>query len=100
MNVDYNSQSNNYYNEYLPSILPVAEEKFSNIKIIDQKPIQYQESPFESRKNQRKNIKQKIKNDTNSEYSEERSENLNKNKKKIAAPNYVKNTQLIESITK
>ena len=90
MNVDYNSKSNYNYNEYLPSILPAAEEKFSNIKIIDQKPIHYQESPFESRKNQRKNIKQKIKNDSNSEYSEDRSENLNKNKKKIEAPDYVK----------
>ena len=93
MNVDYNYNSlSNNNNEYFPSILPSTEEKFSNIKIIDQKPIQYQESPFESRKNQRKNIniKQKIKNDTNSEFSEDRSENLNKNKKRSAAPNYVK----------
>ena len=95
MNVDDSSQNNNYDNEYLPSILPVEEEKYSNIKIIDQKPIKYQQSPFESRKNKRKNIKQipikqQNQNETNSEFNEDKSENLNKNSEKNIDINYIK----------
>jgi uncharacterized protein (UPF0128 family) len=43
-------------NDHLPSMLPLDEEKYSNIKILDQKPILYKDSPFESRRDLRKNI--------------------------------------------
>ena len=86
-------------NDFLPSILPVDDEKYSNIKILDQKPIQYKDSPFQSRKEPRKDINndvsssfnQKSENDANSEFSEEshHTNNNNKNKKLNEMINYI-----------
>ena len=56
MNTENIQQTNNFIEESIPTVLPVADEKYSNIKIIDQKISQYKDSPFESRKQQIKNI--------------------------------------------
>ena len=96
MNANYANKTNKS-NEDFPSILPDDEEKYSNIKILDQKPIQYKDSPFESRSASRKNVdidkgssfKQKNQNDTNSEFSEDMSEKVNKNRKLNEMINYI-----------
>ena len=83
-------------NEFPPSFLPVADEKESDLNILDYKPIQYKDSPFQSRKAPRQNINnspsdhfnQKNKNDGNSEYSED-SQNIYKNKKINEMVNYI-----------
>ena len=89
MEANYYPQQTDYYNNgYLNSLPPVNEEKYSNIKIIDQTPIQYKDSPFDSKKRQRKNVKEENgvtslfkEYDPNSDYSIELSENVNKNRK-------------------
>ena len=76
MNTDNLQQTNNVNEQGFSSSFPVAEEKYSNIKMIDQKINQYKDSPFESRKLQRKDIAndgssiKKSKNDANSELSQ------------------------------
>ena len=94
MNISNPQQFENYIDD--PTLMPVAEEKYSNLKIYDQKPIYYKDSPFESRKESRKNlvnedgslVKNNIVNDANSEFSEERSEGANKYRKNNPMMNY------------
>ena len=96
MEADYISKKENPNNEYMPSILQITDEKYSNIKIIDQKPIIYKGSPFEARKRPKNNIandygylvNQQYQSEPNSQFSEEISENLNKNRKMIE-DNYI-----------
>ena len=51
---NYLQQTDYYNNGYLNSLPPVNEEKYSNIKIIDQTPIQYKDSPFDSKRRERR----------------------------------------------
>ena len=86
MEVDYYPQEDDIFNnKYLSPIPPVAEEKYSNIKILGQNPIQYKDSPFDSQKRQRKNINEITslfkENDPNSDYSIDLSEDINKKRK-------------------
>ena len=84
-------------NDRLPSMLPLDEEKYSNIKILDQKPILYKDSPFESRRDLRKNIdieegssfNKNNRKDSNFEMSEEKSEDINKKQKLNEMINYI-----------
>jgi len=72
--------------EKAPSMLPVAEEKYSKINIYKNTPIKYNGSPFESRKNDRKKYPNedafislsKDKFNSNSELSSEKSEEIYK----------------------
>ena len=94
-----NQQKENLIDDPLSSVLSIAEEKYSNLKILDQKPIIYKDSPFESRKDPRRNISNEnqplfktqslSQKEENSEYSEEKSENLNKNKRINEMINYI-----------
>ena len=89
MNTENIQQTNNFIEESIPTVLPVADEKYSNIKIIDQKISQYKDSPFESRKQQIKNIvneggssiKQNNQNNVNPQFSVNNPQNVNKNNK-------------------
>ena len=73
-----------------PSLMPVADEKYSNIQILDLKPIHYKDSPFDKRKAPRKNIdnkdssafKNRSENEEHSEFSEEKPEDTYKKKKR------------------
>ena len=83
--------------EMFPSNLQVAEEKFSNINIYKNSPIEYKNSPFEARNNERKKypneqIFSPNSNDNfdeNSQFSEEKSEEIYKNKKRNEIINYI-----------
>ena len=96
MNSNYN-QNQNFINENFSPMLPVADEKYSNIKILDQKVNSYKNSPFSSQKSPRKQkvkedgslFKNQNQNEGNSEYSEERSEDVNKKKRMNEMINYI-----------
>ena len=89
MNTGNIQQTNNFIEEGIPTVLPVADEKYSNIQIIDQKINQYKDSPFGSRKQQRKNIvneggssiKQSNQTNVNPQFSVNIPQNVNKNNK-------------------
>ena len=97
MNTDNIQQTNNFNEQGFPSVPSVSEEKYSNIKMIDQKINQYKESPFEGRKSQRKDFAndgssiKKSKNDANSQFSQS-SQKSNKNLESFNQPNknYIK----------
>ena len=90
-------QTGKNINDHLPSMFPVADEKYSNIKIYDNQPMIYKDSPFESRNIDRRKvvnkdgtlIKQQNQNDANSEFSEEHSENFDKSRKMNEIINYI-----------
>ena len=94
-----NQQKDNLIDDPLSSVLSIAEEKYSNLKILDQKPIPIRDSPFESRKDPRRNISNEnqplfktqslSQKDGSSEYSEENSENQNKNRRMNEMINYI-----------
>ena len=83
--------------EMFPSNLQVAEEKFSNINIYKNSPIEYKNSPFEARNNERKKYPNEqifspnsnSNFDENSQFSEEKSEEIYKNKKRNEIINYI-----------
>ena len=87
MIINYKNKIDNN-NDHLPSMLLVDEEKYSNLKILDQKPIQYKDSPFESRRALRKNVdieegssfNKNNKNDANFEMLKEKEDTSNKKK--------------------
>ena len=89
MNTGNIQQTNNFIEEGIPTVLPVADEKYSNIQIIDQKINQYNNSQFEPRKQQRKNIvneggssiNQNNQNNVNPQFSVNIPQNVNKNNK-------------------
>ena len=87
-------QRANTTEEKSPSILPVAEEKFSNINIYKNTPMQIKNSPFESPSNDRKKYPNEqvflpMVNDNYSEFSEEKSEEIYKNQKRNEIINYI-----------
>ena len=88
-------ENNNGLNEPFVPNLSVADEKNSNIKIYDHKPIIYKSSPFDGRKDNRRNIvnedgslMNKNNKNENSEYSQN-SEKLKKNEKMKEIINYI-----------
>ena len=88
-------ENNNDLNEPFVSNLSVADEKNSNIKIYDHKPIIYKISPFDCRKDNRRNLVNedsfsihKNNQNENSEYSEH-SEKLITNEKMKEMINYI-----------
>ena len=87
-------QRANTTEEKSPSILPVAEEKSSNINIYKNTPMQIKNSPFESPSNDRKKYPNEqvflpMANDNYSEFSEEKSEEIYKNQKRNEIINYI-----------
>ena len=87
-------QRANTTEEKSPSILPVAEEKSSNINIYKNTPMQIKNSPFESPSNDRKKYPNEqvflpMVNDNYSEFSEEKSEEIYKNQKRNEIINYI-----------
>ena len=97
MSQNYSNKNEKNYEESPLYQLPIAEEKYSNLKIYDSQPINYKGSPFGERKEIRRKVGKEDgtlmntlnQNDENPEYSEH-SENLYKNKTNDKS-NYNKN---------
>ena len=88
-------ENNNGLNDPFDPKLSIADEKNSNIKIYDHKPIIYKRSPFEGRKDNRRNVvnedgslMHKNNQNENSEYSEHNGK-LIKNEKMNELINYI-----------
>ena len=94
MNNNYEYPNENLNSEAFLANLPVPEEKITNLKILEQKPIQIKDSPFEARKGERKNYEvggsfnQNNQIEVNKELSEELSEDA-KFKKRNEMINYI-----------